>query len=78
MPSLGNSDGTWLGLSTSIDSFSTYGTLTNTLGMIFCMLYRTIYLEDTGLGGKEGERGGAMRAQQKWFWHNSIFSCDCR
>jgi hypothetical protein len=33
---------------------------------------------DTGLGGKGGERGGAMRAYQKWFWHDSIFSCDRR
>ncbi len=30
-----------------------------------------------GKGGKGG-KGGAMRAQQKWLWHDSIFSCDRR
>ncbi len=25
-----------------------------------------------------GGKGGAMRAHQKWFWHDSIFSCDRR
>ena len=40
-----------------------------------------MFQEDSGLGGKGGERGekgGAMRAYQKWFWRNSIFSCDHR
>jgi hypothetical protein len=27
-------------------------------------------------GGERGGKGGAMRACQKWFWHDSIFSCD--
>ncbi len=27
------------------------------------------------IGGERGGKGGAMRAYQKWFWHDSI-SCD--
>ena len=30
--------------------------------------------EDTDWGGK----GGAIRVYQKWFWRDSIFSCDRR
>ncbi len=30
------------------------------------------------IGGERGGKGGAMRAQQKWLWHDSIFSCDCQ
>ena len=28
------------------------------------------------IGGERGGKGGAMRAYQKWFWRDSIFSCD--
>ncbi len=30
------------------------------------------------IGGERGGKGGAMRAYQKWFWRDSIFSCDHR
>jgi hypothetical protein len=28
------------------------------------------------IGGGRGGKGGAMRVYQKWFWRDSIFSCD--
>ena len=31
-----------------------------------------------GIGARRHWIGGAMRAYQKWFWRNSIFSCDRR